>query len=102
MAVEVPACVDVGETDGLAAQNRGTAVAQGVAAPPNTPVTVTVFHRGHPRHRLLPAACVKNNKHVETERRDVVLHERVTQTRLRLGEFRGLTQSCRIKQFECR
>lgn len=50
MAVEVPACVDVGEADGLAAQDRGTAVAQGIAAPPDTPVAVAVFDRGHPRH----------------------------------------------------
>lgn len=77
MAVEVAACVDVGEADGLAAHNRGTAVAQGVAAPPDTPVTVTVFDRGHARHRLLSTACV-NNKHVETERRDVLLYEKVT------------------------
>lgn len=80
MAVEVPACVDVGEADGLAAQNRGTAVAQCVAAPPDTPVTVTVFDGGHSRHRLLSTACV-NNKRVETEERRGVV---VTQTQLRL------------------
>lgn len=83
MAVKVPACVDMGEADGLAAHNRATAVAQGVATPPDTPVTVTVFDCGHPRYRLLSTACV-NDKHVEMKRRDAVLYGRVTQTRLRL------------------
>lgn len=62
MAVEVTACVDMGEPDGLAALDRGTSMAQGITSAPNTPVAVTVFDCGHPSYRLLPTTCLKTHK----------------------------------------
>lgn len=88
MAVQVSACVDVGEADGLAAQDRGTSVAQGIAAPPDTPVAVAVLDCGHPRHRLLSAACV-NSKRVATEARVVVRRDTTWAVNER-GSQRGL------------
>lgn len=58
MAVQVAACVDMGEADRLPALDRRTSMTQGVTRPSNTPVAVTVFHRCHPCYRLLPATCL--------------------------------------------
>lgn len=54
MAVQVAACVDMGQADRLPALDRVTSMAQGVTCPSNTPVAVTVFDCSHPSHRLLP------------------------------------------------
>lgn len=67
MAVEVTACVDVSEADGLAALDRGTSMAQGITGAPNTPVAVTVFDCGHPSYRLLPTTCLKTHKNTGGE-----------------------------------
>lgn len=67
MAVEVTACVDVGEADGLAALDRGTSMAQGITGAPNTPVAVTVFDCGHPSYRLLPTTCLKTHRNTGGE-----------------------------------
>lgn len=67
MAVEVTACVDMGEADGLATLDRGTSMAQGITSAPNTPVAVTVFDCGHPSYRLLPTTCLKTQKNTEGE-----------------------------------
>lgn len=56
MAVQVAACVDMSEADGLSTLDRGPSIAQGIAGPSNTPVAVTVFNR-YSGYRLLTAAC---------------------------------------------
>ncbi len=66
MAVQVTACVDMGEADRLPTLDRGAAVAQGVTCPSNTPVAVTVFHGSHPCYRLLPATCLAHT-HTHTQ-----------------------------------
>lgn len=63
MAVQVAACVNVSEADGLSALDGGSSVAQGIARPSNTPVAVTVFNRSYPGHRLLPTACFTCTTH---------------------------------------
>lgn len=57
MAVQVAACVDMSESDGLSTLDRGPSIAQGIAGPSNTPVAVTVFNRSDSGYRLLAAAC---------------------------------------------
>ena len=58
VAVQITACVDMGEADRLATLDRGTSMAEGVTCASNTPVAVAVFHCSHPCYRLLPATCL--------------------------------------------
>lgn len=62
MAVQVSACVDMGEANCLPALDWGTSMAQGITCPSNTPVAVTVFHCSHPCDRLLSATCLTHTK----------------------------------------
>lgn len=57
MAVQVAACVDMSEPDGLPALDRGASIAQGICRPSNTPVAVAVFNCSYPSYRLLATAC---------------------------------------------
>lgn len=59
MAVQVTACVHVGEADRLPAPNWGTPVTEGITCSSNTPVAVAVFHCSDPCYRLLPTTCLK-------------------------------------------
>lgn len=62
VAVEVTACIDMGETDILPTLDRGAPMAQGVQCPTDTPVAVTVLYRHHPCYRLLPATCLTHTQ----------------------------------------
>lgn len=76
MAVQVSACVDVGEPDRLPALYWGTPMAEGVTRSTNTPVAVTVFHCSNPCYRLLPATCPKHtNTHSEQKSVTKILKE---------------------------
>lgn len=66
VAVQVSACVDVGEADGLAALHWGPPMAERVARPTDTPVAVTVFYSSDPRYRLLSTTCLTHT-HTHSE-----------------------------------
>lgn len=44
VAVQVAACVDMSEPNGLPALDRGTSITHGITCPTHTPVAVTVLH----------------------------------------------------------
>lgn len=67
MAVQVTACVDMGEADCLPALYWGTPVAEGITCSSNTPVAVAVFHCSNPCYRLLPTTCLEYIKHTHSE-----------------------------------
>lgn len=71
MAVQVAACVDMGEADRLPALDRVTSMAQGVTCPSNTPVAVTVFDCSHPSHRLLPTTYTHTHRHTDSEQKSI-------------------------------
>lgn len=62
MAVQVTACVDMGEADRLPTFNRGTPMAESIIRSSDTPVAVTVFHSSNACYRLLPTTCLKYTK----------------------------------------
>lgn len=65
VAVQVAACVDVGQADRLPTLYRGASFADAGGLAPHSPVAVAVVHICDSGHRLLPTAWSKREEHMQ-------------------------------------